>query len=89
MDACFCLFIVIMVFSIPSAIPWLLKLQAEHADAELMRKHPEAWRQKEMIKLEKERLEAEKSLAAERAKQENTRQNVGVGMAVGRLFGWW
>jgi hypothetical protein len=47
------------------------------------------WRQQELLKLEKERLEAQKQLAEEQAKQENTRRNVGIIVAIGRGLSWW
>jgi hypothetical protein len=69
-------------------------------DAELQRTHPEVWRQKELLKLEKERLAAEKELAESRlaaekelaegrAKRENLERNVGIGVALCQLFRSW
>jgi len=46
------------------------------------RENPELWRQQELLKLEKERLEAQTKLAREEAK-------VGFVFGVGRGFGLW
>lgn len=60
-----------------------------HADLELQRTQPEVWRQKELLKLEKERLAAQKELAEGQAKQENLRRNVGLIAGIGHGLGWW
>jgi hypothetical protein len=65
------------------------KIRPYIVDAELQRTNPELWHQKELLKLQKERLETERQLAEERAKQENLERNVGIGMAIGRIMGWW
>src|SRR5579871_531456 len=66
-----------------------IKREAEEADARFQREHPEAWRAKEMVKLERERLAAEKELATQRANQESVRNNAGLIAGIGRGLGWW
>lgn len=58
-------------------------------EEEFQLKHPEVWRQRELLKLEKERLAAAKELADQHAARENTRSNVGMAVGIGRAFGWW
>jgi hypothetical protein len=58
-------------------------------EEEFQRNHPEAWRAREMVKLEKERLEAEQKLAAERAKREAAARGIGIVAGIGRGLGWW
>jgi hypothetical protein len=87
------LFILWMLYMLPSVIAsWLeqreAKQQAE-AQEKFKRENPELWREQEMLKLEKERLETQKKLAYEQARSENTRRNVGMGVAIGRAMGWW
>jgi len=91
-----CFFWIFILFGLPAAIKgiseWL-----EHRDAvkkaeaqeKFKRENPELWRQQELLKLERERLETQKKLAEEQARQENVRRNVGVGFAVGRALGLW
>lgn len=101
MDFCgaflgFLCFIFLVGKVLPAIIEWReeveaarIKREAEEADARFQREHPEAWKAKEMVKLEKERLAAEKALAEERAKQENVRSNAGLIVKTGRILGWW
>jgi|GEM_PF-7085188 len=64
------------------------KKKAE-AQEKFKRENPELWRQQELLKLEKERLEAQKQLSEEQAKQESARRNVGLIVGIGRGLGWW
>ncbi len=89
-------FFVLGVFALPSAIrsleSWLESREAAkqaEAQEKFKLEHPELWRQQELLKLEKERLETQKKLAHEQVRQENTRRNVGMGFAIGRTMGWW
>jgi len=88
--------IVLAVKGIPAIIQWQeevkavrLKKEAEEADAKFQRESPEAWKAKELIKLEKERLAAEKELAMKRIHQDNVRNNAGLIAGIGRGLGWW
>ena len=58
-------------------------------EIEFQEKHPELWQQRELLKLAKERLAAEKELAEDTAKRENLRNNVGLGFQIGRAMRWW
>jgi hypothetical protein len=101
MDFCWTGFVGICLFILACrGIPALIELMEEQAaerkkraeaeaDAKFMRDHPEAWRAKELVKLERERLEAQKEHAAEAARQENTRRNAGLVAGIGRGLGWW
>jgi hypothetical protein len=70
--------------------------EAAEEDARFMRAHPEAWQAKELVRLEQERLAAQRALAeaeaarrAELDRQENNRRNAGVIVAAGRCLGLW
>jgi len=101
MDFCGSMMLVILFFFvvgkvIPAIIEWQeaataarIKREAEEADAKFQREHPDAWRAKELVKLEKERLAADKELAIQRANQENVRNNAGLIAGIGRGLGWW
>ena len=52
------------------------------AGEKLKAEQPEIWRQQELLKLEKERLEVER----EQAKQESRRRNVGLAVGLARIF---
>jgi hypothetical protein len=91
-----CFFWIFILFGLPAAIKgiseWLEHrdtVKKAEAQEKFKRENSELWRQQELLKLEKERLEAQKQLAEEQARQENTRRNVGVGFAIGRGLGWW
>ncbi len=91
-----CFFWIFILFGLPAAIKgicnWLdhrdAVKQAE-AQEKFKRENPELWRQQELLKMEKERLEAQKQLAEEQAKQESARRNVGLIVGIGRGLGWW
>ena len=71
---------------------WSEEREAEkkaEAQEKFKRENPELWRQQELLKMEKERLEAQKQLAEEQAKQESARRNVGLIVGIGRGLGWW
>jgi hypothetical protein len=52
--------------------------KAEEEDRRFQREYPEAWHAKEMVKLERDRFEAQKQLAEQYHKQESSRRNVGL-----------
>ena len=58
-------------------------------EAEFQQNHPELWRQRELLKLEKERMATERQLAEKRAKQEAVSRGIGVAAGLGRFLGWW
>jgi len=89
MDACFGFVILVLKNSTPSLIKSYLSYCEKEKEAELQRQNPELWAQREMLKLQKERLAAEKQLAEERARQEERRQNAGAVAGLGRFMGWW
>ena len=91
-----CLFWIFILFGLPAAIKgisaWLDHRKAvKQAEAleKFKRENPELWRQQELLKLEKERLEAQKQLSEEQARQESARRNVGLLVGIGRGLGWW
>ena len=59
------------------------------AEEKFKRENPELWRQQELLKLEKERLETQTKLAQEQARQESARRNVGLIVGIGQGLGWW
>ncbi|OWK42099.1 hypothetical protein [Fimbriiglobus ruber] len=77
-----CVLFVVFLFCLPRIIPVLKKWQAEWEDKELLRKNPEAWERKEMVKLEQERLKAQMELA----RKENLRRNAGFLAEVAKIF---
>jgi hypothetical protein len=58
-------------------------------EAEFQQNHPELWRQRELLKLEKERMAAQQQLAEQKAKQEAVSRGVGTAVGLGRFLGWW
>jgi flagellar biosynthesis/type III secretory pathway M-ring protein FliF/YscJ len=60
--------------------------KAEEEDARFQREHPEAWHAKEMVKLERERFEAQKQLADQYHRQESSRRNAGLIAGIVRIF---
>ena len=91
-----CFFWIFILFGLPALAGAIGKWSEEReakkkaeAQEKFKRENPELWRQQELLKLEKERLDAQKQLSEEQARQENTRRNVGVGFAIGRAMGWW
>ncbi len=89
MDVLLGLLILIAIFATPSIIAYAIKAHAAQKDAELQLKHPELWQRKELVKLEKERLEMQKKLAEDRAKQEADDRNASILIGIGRGLGWW
>jgi hypothetical protein len=66
-----------------------LAAQKAREEAEFQQNHPELWRQRELLKLEKERMAAQNKLAEDRPKQEATTRKVGLVVGIGRALGWW
>lgn len=60
--------------------------EAARAEREFQEKHPELWRQRELLKLDKERLAA---LEAQREKDEAGQRGVGAIMVIGRILNIW
>jgi hypothetical protein len=65
------------------------KAEAERKEAEFQQNHPELWRQRELLKLEKERMATQQQLAEKKAKQEAVSRGVGTAIGLGRFLGWW
>jgi hypothetical protein len=91
-----CFFWIFILFGLPAAIKgiseWLEHREAAkkvEAQEKFKRENPELWRQQELLKLERERLETQQKLAEEQAAQENARRNVGLVVGIGKAFGWW
>jgi Sec-independent protein translocase protein TatA len=91
-----CFLWIFILFGLPAAIKgigeWLEQREATkkaEAQERFQRENPELWRQQELLKLEKERLEAQKQLSEEQARQESARRNVGLIVGIGRGLGWW
>src|SRR5260370_324988 len=91
-----CFIWIFLIFLLPAAlrgiVNWLDHREAvkqEEAKEKFKRENPELWRQQELLKLEKERLEAQKQLSEEQARQESARRNVGLLVGIGRGLGWW
>jgi predicted Holliday junction resolvase-like endonuclease len=91
-----CFLWIFILFGLPAVIGAIVKSLEEReankqvqAQEKFKRENPELWRQQELLKLEKERLETQTRLAEEQARQENARRNVGVGVVIGRAMGWW
>ena len=90
-----CFFWIFILFGLPALAgaigKWSEEREAEkkaEAQEKFKRENPELWRQQELLKMEKERLEAQKQLAEEQAKQESARRNVGLIVGIGRGLGW-
>ena len=79
----------IAIIAIPFMIASAIKERAAKKEEEFQLKNPEAWRAKELVKLEKERFAAQKKLAEEEVKRDASRRNVGLFFGIGRGLGWW
>jgi len=84
-----CFFWIFILFGLPALAGAIGKWSEEReakkkaeAQEKFKRENPELWRQQELLKLEKERLE-------EQARQESARRNVGLIVGIGRGLGWW
>ena len=87
---------ILFLFGVPAVLhgiaTWLEEREAEkqaEAKEKFKRENPELWRQQELLRMEKERLETQQKLAEEEARQENARRNVGLIVGIGRGLGWW
>jgi hypothetical protein len=84
-----CFFWIFILFGLPALAGAIGKWSEEReakkqaqAQEKFKRENPELWRQQELLKLEKERLEAQQKLAQEE-------RNVGLLVGIGRGLGWW
>jgi hypothetical protein len=92
-DLCIGWVILLTIFAVPFGlahyIPYALKQRAARKEAEFQINHPEVWRQRELLKLEKERMAAEKEAAEKRAKEQTIHRGIGLAAGIGRALGWW